>query len=368
MNVLSFDKEQRAILRELRLSGPMSRAALADRLELSPTAMTRLSRELLSLEVVQELPDTGEQRRGRPAIPLALSPRGGYAVGATAHKGMLDIALADFVGNSITTHREATEALDPVAFARKVRRITHDLVERHDLLGRRMLGMGVAIPGPAYDQAGDRWSVVDVLPEWRGAPLRDIFSAELGWPLWLENDANAAAIAELYRGGHETSCTTMTVVLLGYGLGAGVIVDGQLLRGQYGAAGEIGCLFPVAKPRPSPLDLLSNLQQAGCAITSLAEIDPAATDQSEIITSWMDRAAQQLKIVCNTAFAWFDPGTIVIAGTLPAAILSGLGQRLNDSRLATMVGDRRPPVRVSSLQVSPVTLGAALLPIHALSG
>lgn len=368
MNVLSFDKEQRAVLRELRLAGPLSRVALADRLELSPTAMTRLSRELLSLEVVQELPDAGEQRRGRPAIPLALSSRGGYAVGATAHKGMLDIALTDFVGNSIATHREATEALDPVAFARKVRRITHDLVERHDLLGRRMLGMGVAIPGPAYDQAGDRWSVVDVMPGWRGAPLRDIFSAELGWPIWLENDANAAAIAELYRGGHEARCSTMTVVLLGYGLGAGVIVDGQLLRGQYGAAGEIGCLFPVAKPRPSPLDLLSNLQKAGCALTSLAEIDPDAPDQLDIIESWMGRAAQQLKIVCNTAFAWFDPGVIVIAGTLPPPILCGLGQRLTSSKLVTTIGSRRPPLRISNLQESPVTLGAALLPVHALSG
>ena len=368
MNVLTFDKDQRAVLRELRVTGPQSRVALADRLEFSPTALTRLSRELLSLDVVQELPDPGAQRRGRPAIPLALSPRGGYAVGATAHKGMLDIALVDFVGNSIATHSEATAALDPVAFARKVRRITHVLVERHDLLGRRMLGMGVAIPGPAYNQAGDRWSVVDVMPGWRGAPLREIFSAELGWPLWLENDANAAAIAELYRDRQDTDCSNMAVVLLGYGIGAGVIVEGQLLRGQHGVAGEIGCLFPTDKPRPSPLDLLSNLRDAGCAVTSFTDIDIDAGDQADVIETWMDRAARQLEIVCNTAFAWFDPGVIVIAGTLPAPILAGLGDRLIASNLATTIEQRRPPIRISRLKESPVTLGAALLPIHALTG
>lgn len=368
MNVLSFDKDQRAVLRILRIAGPQSRAALADILELSPTALTRLSRELLSLDVVQELPDPHAQRRGRPAIPLALSPRGGYAVGATAHKGMLDIALVDFVGNSIATHREATSALDPVAFARKVRSITHMLVERHDLLGRRMLGMGVAIPGPAYNKAGDHWSVVDVLPGWRGAPLREIFSAELGWPLWLENDANAAAIAELYRDNSDADCANMTVILLGYGIGAGVIVEGQLLRGQYGVAGEIGCLFPADKPRPSPLDLLSNLRDAGCAVTSFTDIDIDAADQSAVIETWTSRAAQQLKIVCDTAFAWFDPGVIVIAGTLPAPILQGLGDRLNALDLATTIEQRRPPIRISCLQDSPVTLGAALLPIHALTG
>ena len=290
-------------------------------------------------------------------------------MGATAHNGMLDIALVDFAGSLIAARSEAIGGLEPVAFARKVRRITHALVERHDLLGRRMLGIGIAIPGPAFSPAGDRWSVVDVMPGWRGAPLREIFAAEFGWPLWLENDANAAAIAELYCGGHEArKSTLMAVVLFGYGIGGGLIVDGQLLHGQYGVAGEIGALFPLGQPRPSPLDLLAALQQAGCQIADLAEIDPAAADQAPVIAAWMDRAAEQLKIVCNTAFAWFDPGAIVLAGTLPRPILDGLGKRIAASQLITTIDNRRPPVCVSRLQGSPITLGAALLPIHALSG
>ncbi|ETI63228.1 ROK family transcriptional regulator [Sphingobium sp. C100] len=362
-----LDKDQRRILQMLRRSGPLSRSALAVALEISATALTRLSRDLLALGVIEELPDAETHGRGRPAVPLRLAAGGGYAVGATAHKGLLDIALVDFTGATIATHHEATEPIDPKAFARKVRQLTHMLVDRHGLLGRRMLGIGIAVPGPSLSAADDRWSVVDVLPNWRNAPLREIFSAEMGWPLWIDNDANAAAIAEYYLDGLMRDFSTLVVLLLGFGIGAGVITDGRLVRGQYGVAGEIGCLFPGHLPRPSPLDLLATLRANGCDLSSLAEIDFADAAQAPTIARWLDRAAQQLETVCNTAFAWLDPGAIMLAGTLPPVILQGLADRLRSAELVTTVCQRRPPVQISGLRGSPITLGAALLPIHALS-
>ena len=367
MHFPSLDKDQRRILQALRRLGSLSRSALAIELEMSATALTRLSRDLLSLGLIEEVPDNGAQGRGRPAVPLRLAAGGGYAVGATAHRGMLDVALVDFTGTTIAAHHEATDPLDPQAFARRVRQLTHMLVDRHGLLGRRMLGIGIAVPGPSLSAAGDRWSVVDVLPGWRDAPLRDIFSTEMGWPLWIENDANAAAIAEFYLGGLIRDFSTLVVLLLGFGIGAGVITDGRLVRGQYGVAGEIGCLFPGHLPRPSPLDLLATLRADGCALTSLADIDFADPAQTPTILRWLDRAAHQLETVCNTAFAWLDPGAIMLAGTLPPIILQGLADRLHGADLVTTVFQRRPPVRVSALRGSPITLGAALLPIHALS-
>ncbi|CAM8625936.1 ROK family transcriptional regulator [Sphingobium sp.] len=367
MHFPTLDKDQRRIIQWLRKSGPLSRSALAGTLEISGTALTRLSRDLLALGLVEEMPDGETHGRGRPAVPLRLSPKGGYAVGATAHKGILDIALVDFAGRTITTHHEAIEPIEPVAFAQKVRRVIHDLVDRHDLLGWRMLGIGIAVPGPSLSPTGDRWSVVDVLPNWRAAPLREIFSNEFGWPLWIENDANAAAIAEYYLGGLIRDFATVVVLLLGFGIGAGVIVDGRLVRGQFGVAGEIGCLFPGDLPRPSPLDLLSTLRASGCDISSVGEIDLAAPWQASTIEAWLDRAARQLETVCNTAFAWLDPGAIVLAGTLPPPILAGLADRLHRADLVTILDRRRPPIRISGLRGSPITLGAALLPIHALS-
>ncbi|AHE55113.1 ROK family transcriptional regulator [Sphingomonas sanxanigenens] len=367
MKIPNFDKDQRRVLQLLRRTGPLSRSALAAELETSPAALTRLSRGLIDIGLVEELPESESHGRGRPAVPLRLAAGGGYAVGATAHKGLLDIALVDFTGTTIAIHHEAIDAITPKVFARKVRALTHRMVERHDLLGRRMLGIGIAVPGPSLSAAGDRWSVVDVLPDWRDVPLRDLFLDEFDWPLWIENDANAAAIAEFYLGGLVREFSTVVVLLLGFGIGAGVIVDGRLVRGQFGVAGEIGCLFPGHLPRPSPLDLLAMLRADGCHLTSVTDIDADAADQAPTIAAWLDRAAEQLRTVCNTAFVWLDPGAIVLAGTLPPAILEGLADRLHRAELVTTVLDRRPPLRVSALRGSPITLGAALLPIHALA-
>lgn len=362
-----FDKDQRRIIQMLRKAGALSRSVLAERLEMSNAALTRVSRDLLSLGVVEEVAAGEAQGRGRPAVPLRLAPAGGYAVGATAHMGLLDIALVDFAGATIATYREELEPIDPQKFARRIRALTYEMVDRHDLLGRRMLGIGVAVPGPALSPEGQRWSVVDDMPGWRDAPLRDIFSAELGWPLWIENDANVAAIAEFYMGGLLREFSTVVVLLLGYGIGAGVIVDGRLVRGQFGVAGEIGCLFPGDKPRPSPLDLLSTLRANGCDVSAVHEIEAAASEQQPVIEAWLDRAAAQLEVVVNTAFAWLDPGAIVLAGAVPRAMLEALADRLHAAPLVTVMDKRRPPIRVSGLGASPVTMGAALLPIHAIA-
>jgi predicted NBD/HSP70 family sugar kinase len=361
-------KDQRRIVQELRKGGGLSRSALAARLEISGAAVTKLSRELLALGVVEEVEGPETHGRGRPSIPIRIAPGGGYAIGATAHQGVLDIALVDLAGGTIATHHEEVPPIDPSEFAKRVRRITHRLVDRHQLLGQRMLGIGIAVPGPALSPKGDRWSVVDQLPGWRGANLPEIMAEGLGWPLWIENDANAAALAEYYLDGLMDKVSTVAVILLGYGIGAGVIIDGRLVRGEYGVAGEIGCIFPIDQPRPSPLDLLSTLQAAGCSISSVAEIDPGLAEQHATIEAWMDRAAGQLELVCNTVFAWLDPGAIVLAGPLPVDILRGLGGRLERSDLVTTVGGRRPPVRVSGLVGSPITLGAALLPVHSFCG
>ncbi|WP_448663755.1 ROK family protein [Sphingomonas sp. CJ20] len=366
-SIPTIDADQRRILRALRREGALSRSALAARLELSCTALTKLSRALLTLGLVEEVQVESENRRGRPAIPLRLAAAGGYAVGATAHKGLLEIALIDFAGTPIARYREESGPLDPQAFGRRVRALTHDLVQRHNLLGQRMLGIGVAVPGPPLSPDGCRWSVVEDMPGWRGTDLRAVLSLELGWPLWIENDANAAAIAEYYMGALLQQFSTIVVLLFGYGIGAGVIVDGRLVRGQFGVAGEIGCLYPGGSPRPSPLDLLSVLRERGCRVSSVAEIDPADDDQRPVIAEWIDRAARQLEVTCNTAFAWLDPGAIVLAGTLPRAILQGLSDRLSGAALVSTGNDRRPPIRVSSVHGAPITLGAALLPIHASS-
>jgi predicted NBD/HSP70 family sugar kinase len=362
---LSLYDEEKRLLWHLRTHGPAPRSELATALQISNAAVTKLSRNLLTLGLIEEEGVSLAQGRGRPTVPLRVSPEGGYAVGATVHKGVLEIAVVDYAGGVISLTSEKVEAPDPHDFAKRLDRRIHELAIEHRLLGRRLLGVGLGVPGPALSRDGNRWSVVHALPGWRDVPLRQIMDETLGLPVWIENDATAAALAEYYLGGLLQRCSTAVVFLLGYGIGAGIVHEGRLLRGEMGNAGEIGTLYPIDRPRPSTLDLLSVLRAEGCDIVSLADFERQTQGHGAVIERWLDRAAKQLELTVNSAIAWFDPGAIMLSSPLPGTLITRLADRLNGGKLVW--GDHRTAslVEASRLGGASTALGAALLPIHA---
>jgi hypothetical protein len=117
--MLTLDSTQARLLHQLRARGPASRSALASTLDLTNTAMTRLSRELLHLGLVEEVRDVEAIGRGRPSVPIQLSPRGGYSIGATVHVGVIDVAVIDYTGTVIGTWQAPFDDPDPGQFARQ---------------------------------------------------------------------------------------------------------------------------------------------------------------------------------------------------------------------------------------------------------
>ncbi|ESQ83638.1 ROK family transcriptional regulator [Asticcacaulis benevestitus] len=362
---LKLYSEERRLLWHLRTHGPTPRNDLALALQVSNSALTKLSHNLLNLGLIEEMASPDTQSRGRPTIPLTISAAGGCAVGATVHKGVLEIALIDYAGGIISLTSEEVGAPDPYEFARLLDQRITELSTRHRLLGMRFLGVGIAVPGPSLSRDGERWHVVNNLPRWRDVPLRQILDETLGLPVVLQNDANAATVAEYYLGGHIRRSSTVVVILLGYGIGAGVIEDGRLLKGELGGAGEIGILHTDDKPRPSTLDLMSVLQEAGCNITSVAHFDHVTQGYEDVIERWLNRTADQLEFTVNSAIAWFDPGEIVLSSPLPESLMVRLAARLNRGHLRWGGHRSSSKICVSKLGGSSIALGAALLPIHA---
>jgi predicted NBD/HSP70 family sugar kinase len=357
--------EEKRLLWHLRTKGPMPRTELALSLQVSNSALTKLSHKLISLGLVEEREAAEAPSRGRPTIPLGISAHGGFAAGATVHKGILEIALVDFSGGIIALASEQVGTPDPIEFAGILEQRLNALCAQHRLLGMRFLGIGVGVPGPSMTRKGERWHTVKELPGWRDVPLRQILDDALGTTVLLENDAKAAALAEYYLNGAVGKASTVVVILLGYGIGAGVIEDGRLVKGEFGGAGEIGRLYPGEQPRPSTLDLLSVLRQAGCPIESVAHFDELTAGYGDVIDRWLDRASGQLEGLVNGAIAWFDPDDIAFSSPLPASVVTRLAARLNALPLRWPEHRQRGLVRVSALGGSAIALGAALLPIHA---
>lgn len=236
------DVNRSAILAHLGAHGSASRADLARALNVSPALMTALTKDLLAEGLLQELEHSPSQG-GRPARMLGLVSSAGRAIGV---KVVSDHVAFVEVGIDGTVRRSASEPFD--AFAST---FLPDLTAllRHFINGgsnEPLLGIGVGVPG-SVDSQGT--GLVDSAQlGWQQVPIGSTLRRELSLPVLVENNVNALAVAErLYGVGrnHEN----FLVITIGTGVGAGIVVDGVVLRGFAGGAGEIGHI-PVAQDGP----------------------------------------------------------------------------------------------------------------------
>ena len=356
-------EDQKRILLHLRKHGLTSRVDMSNRLDINNGVMTRLCRELISLGLLEEREQANGAGRGRPSLPLELRANGAYSIGVTVNSGWADLAVVDFLGSPIAQLSFEYEETDPVAFARSVAGKFGELTSGLSLFRSRFLGFGVSVPGFARSSPSQRHTV-ERLKAWRGLDLSILFGDEFGGPVWVENDANAAALASYYNGGIMTS-DSLLLIYLSYGVGGGGISDGRLFRGRHFNAGEIGPLHPLGQPRPSAMDLVDWLNSRNGRSWRLLDLRDKKEEDDPGLAEWIDRSAQQLYGTILSGICWFDPGAVVICGTLPNWITRSLAQRVAEMDWDAPLGQLpRPTISASTLGGSAAAIGAAILPMH----
>ncbi len=356
-------EDQKRILRHLRRHGVCSRTELSHTLKINNGVVTRLTRELIALGLISEGEQTKPGGRGRPSLPLALRSDGAYAVGIAINIGWVDITVVNFAGESIARTSFEYDAVDPGRFADDLNAQVSAVLRSSSVLRARFLGFGIAVPGFAQQSPARRFTV-DRLRLWRNVDLAKLFRKNLGGPVWIENDANAAALAEYYCDAMY-SVDSMLLFYLGFGVGGGCIAGGRLFRGTHLNAGEIGAMFPLDEPRPSALDLASALNDGGDHSFSLLDLRDRDDSAEHRVRDWSRRAADQLYVAALAGACWFDPGAIVVGGTLPNWTTELLAQHLREKDWKGAIGDRPIPViRHSVLKGSAAAIGAAILPMH----
>jgi predicted NBD/HSP70 family sugar kinase len=236
------DVNRTAVLARLGAHGPASRADLARALRVSPALMTQLIKDLLADGLLVELSHSPSQG-GRPARMLGIVSSAGRAVGvkvAEDHLAFVEVGIDGKVGRSASAPFDASAPTVLADLTALLREFIENGTEA------RLLGVGVGIPG-SVDRQGS--GLVDAtLLGWHQVPLGQTLRRELGLPILVENNVNALALAErLYGMGSRHD--SFLVVTIGTGVGAGIVVDGVVLRGAGGGAGEIGHL-PMAEEGP----------------------------------------------------------------------------------------------------------------------
>jgi glucokinase-like ROK family protein len=237
-----------SVLRMVHNEAPLSRAQLAATIGLNKSTVSSLMEELLDRRLVVETGVTAGT--GRPATLLEMNPRAGGIIGVELGVDFVAIVLTDFVGKILWRKQVAA---DPTESQEKTLNQTHKLVNEAIAVCKKMgapiLGLSFAIPGTVDLEEG----VLIFLPNlnWHNVPLRKIFSESTGLKVFVENDANAAAVGEHLFGAAQ-QLRDFIFVFIGVGLGGGLFLNGQLYRGRGGYAGEIGHTHIMAEPYNMP--------------------------------------------------------------------------------------------------------------------
>jgi N-acetylglucosamine repressor len=227
---------RRIALNLIRTNQPISRADLARMMGTRRGAVTLLVTELIGEGLVFE-GATGEAKRGRKPTFLYIDSRKRCVVAVDIRPTRTFIMVTDLVGKQLASVTSFPTERAPRKFiAALVKRISGMLVEHKDL--GRCQGVGVVVPGMVESTAGR----VLLAPNlgWVDVDLRDPIAAALKLPVQIENSGKACALAQLWATRDGKTPSNFVYITVSDGLGVGVVLGGEIVRGQHNIAGEFG--------------------------------------------------------------------------------------------------------------------------------
>ncbi|MCP4381023.1 MAG: ROK family protein [Hyphomicrobiales bacterium] len=308
---------RRIVLETIRLHGPVTRADIADRVGLTIQTVSNIVRELEERGFL--VAHRGAPKgRGSPAESLTVNPDGGYAVGIDITPIGLEAVLTNLTGAIVGRERRDLDHADPDTAFDAIETLVAKLVGvRPD---GRMLGVGMAIPGP-FDVESMSFVGPTTMEGWTGVPLRRRLKEATGLPSFIEGIAASAHGERLFGAGRDFR--DFYYLYFGVGFGGCMVHDGMPLRGAFGNAGEIGHM-PVV-----PDGDLCPCGNRGCLerYVSIEAYERRAPDIGD--DAWVAEVTPLLRSAIVTIENLFDPETI---------ILNGLGHRSLLQKLIAATG------------------------------
>ena len=229
------------VLRTMLAHGPLTRAEVVRRTGLSSGAVTKAAAPLLDDGWIVELGHpTGDHLTGRPATLVAIRAERASFVGVKVTADEAIGVLTDLTATPIATRRAALSSRDVDSVVASIARLVHRLVGMNPApLPASVHGLGVTISGDVEARTG----VVHHSPflDWHGIPLARLVESATGIPTLIENDVRALAVAEQWFGAG-AGLSSFALVTVGTGIGCAMSIDGRVVSGAHGVAGEVGHL------------------------------------------------------------------------------------------------------------------------------
>lgn len=349
---LSISGSPGGVLRLIREGRAVTRTDVMDVTGLSrSTVMQRLG-VLLSAGFVVEAPEGGPSSGGRRPAALSFNTAMGVVLAADLGAGHGRLAVSDLAGESLAEREE------PIRIADGPEPVLEWVAGRFDELlaetgrGRAdVLAIALGVPGPVEVSSG-RPINPPIMPGWDGYPVARHVSERFGAPALLERDVNAMALGEHRR--HWRDLSHLVFVKVATGIGAGIISDGELLRGNHGRAGDIGHIRAIRDSEvmcscgnrgcvavlASGGALVRQLAEEGFDVSSPADVVELVRRGRAVPMNHVREAGRVLGAALAAVVSVVAPTAIVIGGELAEAsepLLAGIRESVYQraSALAT---------------------------------
>lgn len=276
---------KKEILHLIKNGGIISRSDLVSISGLTPPTISRIVELLINEDKLVEYVGIGESSGGRPPVLLQFTGKKNYVIGidigATLIRGVLSDLNANFL-MEIHVPTEMSKGLEAVMA--QVVNLINKLLNRKDLNRSNVRGVGIAIAGLVNKTNG----VVEVSPDfgWKNVDIKAYLKPHISLPLVYDNSTRLMAVGERSYG-EGRKYDNLIMINLGYGIAAGIIMDGKPLMGTAGFAGEFGHIIVDRKS-----NVLCKCGAIGCLealasgrrIAQLAQDEVAGETQTSILS------------------------------------------------------------------------------------
>ena len=333
---------ERRLLNLIRQEGPISRNELAKRAKISKVAVSGIINRLDKDGFIL-VTGKGEStsKGGKRPMLLKLNPDNGYVIGIQIMRGQITIALANVESTikGIEHHSYEINASIDEVISNIFTKIDF-LFTKYNIPEEKLISIGIGMPG-IIDYAKGELKYAVTLREWVHLPLASRFSSQYNVPTILENDINTITLIESLLGAGQ-GYSNIACILIESGIGSGIILNGHLVRGETGNAGEIG-YFDVGYcfnnnnrlhkfdnkqqflgellSEVNLLDILKRDVQTDRSISkeepdqlTLKDLLILGDNGNENIQKTLDEYANPLAMVCMNLINTLNPGLLIISG------------------------------------------------------
>lgn len=368
-----------AIVRILQQKDMCTRAEIAKLMGLTQASITKLVAYLIDMGIVSEVGSV-KGKGNRRSIGLRLNAEKNLVIGVKFSRHVYAIGVFDISGK-LYEQSETEYSLEE-----KAGKVLSDMKTQIKALLKKyekVVAIGLALPGPYLRKEG-HIAMVTRMPSWHNVNFIEEFKEEFDKPVFIEQDANAGALAEWWFGNHGRPLTSLTYFLVGEGVGSGVVDHDSLLLGNQGIASEVGHISidyngPTCEcGNRGCLELycstMAFLKEAEEKLPELFKesyknraqacerVFEAARNGNEAAKTLVEKIAEYIGYGCVTLINAYDPEIIVIGDSISKGneLLLPTIKRVVKERTLPEIGER-VRIEISNLSIDPTLYGAAAI-------